>query len=419
MNLMVDKTILQKLYFSDGDRQVNRYAQALGEFEQAFGRRDHVRVFSAPGRSEIGGNHTDHQRGRVLAAAVTLDMLAVVSARTDENICIRSGGYAPIQVSLADLSPKTGESNSSAALVRGVAAALKNMGYRLGGFDACVFSDVAKGSGLSSSAAYSVLIATVFSHLFNEGSIPAVEQALAGQHAENIFFGKPSGLMDQLASASGGFVAIDFADPEHPVIERVDCDLEALGFAVCIVNAGGSHADLTPEYAAVPAEMGSVAAQFGKKWLSEVDAQTFFDEIGQLRGKVGDRALLRAIHFFEENARVPLQVAALKSGDMDAFRQLMLGSGYSSFMQLQNVCPASPQERSVALALALSARLLRHTGAWRIHGGGFAGTIQALVPLAQVDAYRDEMERVFGTGCCYRLAVRPVGGVEIPVHEMK
>lgn len=401
------------LYRADATRQTARYASAVAEFHKAFGTCSDMRIFSAPGRSEIGGNHTDHQQGRVLAAAVTLDLIAVTAARTDSQICICSAGYSPIRLSTDDLAPRKKERNTSVALVRGIAARLRETGYAVGGFDAYITSDVPKGSGLSSSAAYSILIATIFSYLYNDGNVSPVEQALISKYSENNYFGKPSGLMDQLASASGGFVAIDFCDPEKPVVERVDCDLEAFGYAICIVDARGSHANLTPEYAAVPAEMGQVAACFGKTHLREVDERLFFDSLGSLRQKVSDRALLRAIHFFEENARVPQQVAALKSGDMKRFRDLMLDSGNSSFTQLQNVCPTDASERSIALALALSSRMLRDTGAWRIHGGGFAGTMQALVPLDQVDAYAGEMERVFGEGCCYRLAVRPVGGVEI------
>ena len=349
----------------------------------------------------------------MLAAAVTLDLVAVTVRRNDDQICICSTGYAPVRLRTSDLAPRTKERNTSVALVRGIAARLRETGYRVGGFDAFVTSDVPKGSGLSSSAAYSILIATIFSYLFNDGSVTPLEQALVSKFAENNYFGKPSGLMDQLACAVGGFATIDFLDAENPVVERVDCDLEKLGYAVCIVNARGSHSNLTPEYAAVPAEMGQVAACFGKTHLRQVDEIAFYNRLGSLRKQVSDRALLRAIHFFEENARVPEQVQALKAGDMSQFRKLMLASGESSFTQLQNVCPSNASERSIALALALSRRMLQDIGAWRIHGGGFAGTIQALVPLDHIAAYTAEMERVFGAGCYYRLTVRPVGGVEI------
>ncbi len=405
---------LRQLYQKNPQQQRKRYQDAVAAFCSVFGpSTERLRLFCAPGRSEIGGNHTDHQHGRVLAAAVTLDIAAAVTARTDGNICIRSTGYPPIRFSLESLAPNPKEHGTSLALVRGIAAYLMEAGRSIGGFDAFVTSDVPKGSGLSSSAAYGILMATIFSYLYNDGSIPPVEQALAAQFAENQYFGKPSGLMDQLASASGGFVAIDFCDPKNPLIQRIDCDLESLGYGICIVNPGGSHADLTDEYASIPQEMETVAAQFGKQKLREVDEEAFYMSIGSLRGKVSDRGLLRAMHFFEENARVPRQVAALKARDMEAFRQLMLQSGNSSFTALQNVCPANNNERSTALALALSRRLLRSAGAWRVHGGGFAGTIQALTPLALVDHYQEEMERVFGKGCCYRLAIRPVGGVEI------
>jgi galactokinase len=390
-----------------------RWLALLDRFGNAFGVREDVALFSAPGRSEIGGNHTDHQLGCVLAAAVTMDIRAVCAPRTDDSVCIRSKGYAPIRLTLDRLEPRGGETNGSAALVRGIAERLKRDGWRTGGFDACIESEVPKGSGLSSSAAFSILICTIFSGLFNGGAIPPVEQALASKYAENVHFGKPSGLMDQLASAVGGFVAIDFADPEHPKIERIDCDLEKNGYAICIVNAGGSHANLTPEYAAIPAEMGEVARQFGKAVLREVEEDAFYAALPKLRDKVPDRALLRAIHFFEENGRVCRQARALKEGDMETFRLLMNESGRSSFEYLQNVCPGNPNDRGLALALAVSERVLKDEGAWRVHGGGFAGTIQAFVPLSRVPAYRGEIERVFGAGSCYRFAVRPVGGVQL------
>lgn len=408
----LDRTF-QYLYREEAVAQPARYAEALSAFTAAFGARSNIRLFSAPGRSEISGNHTDHQQGCVLAAAVTLDIIAVVSAREDDRITLHSAGYAPMQMSAFDLDMHKSERNTSMALVRGILHDLRERGYAVGGFDAYISSGVPKGSGLSSSAAYSVLIGTIISHLYNDGNISAVEQALAGKHAENLYFGKPSGLMDQLACATGGFVEIDFADPEKPLIQKIDCDLQSLGYAVCIVNAGGSHANLTPEYAAVPKEMGEVVAFFGKRYLREVDEAAFYEAIPGLRGTVCDRALLRAMHFFAENKRVLAQGRALRACDMDEFKRLMLESGQSSFMQLQNVCPTDANERSLALALALTERQLRGSGAWRIHGGGFAGTILALTPVGDADAYAAEMERVFGKGCCYRLAVRPVGGVEI------
>ena len=410
------REMFRRLYAGDAAAQPARYAAAYASFTAAFGDKAGVRMFSAPGRSELSGNHTDHQLGRVLAAAVTLDMLAAARPRDDGRVCICSEGYPPFSLTLCDTAARACERETSAGLVRGVADWLVAHGYRTGGFDAYVTSAVPKGSGLSSSAAYSILICTIFSYLYNDGRVSSVEQAFSGKHAENVYFGKPSGLMDQLASASGGFVAIDFQDPDAPGVERIDCDLAAHGYGVCIVNAGGSHANLTNEYAAVPAEMGAVAAFYGQTHLRGVDEDAFYRDLPKLRKAAGDRAVLRAMHFFRENARVYEQTDALRTGDIDTFRRLMLESGRSSFELLQNVCPRDPSERSIALALALSERLLAGRGAWRIHGGGFAGTVQALVPLSLVDAYAGEMERVFGQGCCYRLAVRPVGGAEAPLR---
>ena len=404
---------LKYLYASGYEAQKVKYAALADAFEGAFGASEEAMIFSAPGRSEIGGNHTDHQLGRVLAAAVTMDTRAVVAKRADNIVRIHSQGYTPLCVSLDQLAPDEAENNASEALVRGIAEKLQLNGRKIGGFDAVTASDVPKGSGLSSSAAFSILVCTIFSELYNDGQIPPVEQALASKYAENKHFGKPSGLMDQLACAVGGFIAIDFEQPEEPKIEKVECDLNALGYAICIVNCGGNHADLTPEYAAVTKEMGEVAHFFGKTVLREVSEGDFYASLGQLRKSVSDRALLRAMHFFGDNARVPEQVAALKQSDVETFRKLMNDSGRSSFMMLQNVCPTDASERGLALALALSERVLGSRGAWRVHGGGFAGTIQALVPLGMVEAYQFEMERAFGPGCCYRFAVRPVGGAKI------
>lgn len=404
---------LRYLYGDALESQKQKYIALTNAFESAFGESDDAVLFSAPGRSEIGGNHTDHQLGRVLAATVTMDTRAVVAPRADNIVRIHSQGYTPLCVSLDHLSPDSTEENASEALVRGIAERFTQTGRSIGGFDAVTASDVPKGSGLSSSAAFSILVSTIFSELYNEGQITPVEQALASKYAENRHFGKPSGLMDQLACAVGGFVAIDFEQPEEPKIEKIDCDLSALGYGICIVNCGGNHADLTHEYAAVTKDMSEVAQYFGKTVLREVDESAFYAALGQLRKSVSDRAILRAMHFFGDNARVPHQAEALKNKDIETFRRLMNDSGKSSFMLLQNVCPTDSSERGLALALALSERMLEGKGAWRVHGGGFAGTILALVPLETMPAYQAEMERVFGQGCCYRFAVRPVGGVKI------
>ena len=404
---------LQYLYGETAQAQKQKYAALVNAFEGAFGACDDAVFFSAPGRSEIGGNHTDHQLGRVLAATVTVDTRAVVAPRSDSIVRIHSQGYTPLCVSLDHLAPDAAEENASEGLVRGIAERFTQTGRKVGGFDAVTASDVPKGSGLSSSAAFSILVSTIFSELYNDGKITPVEQALASKYAENKHFGKPSGLMDQLACAVGGFVAIDFEQPEAPKIEKIDCDLAAQGYAICIVNCGGNHADLTHEYAAVTKEMGDVAHFFGKTVLREVDETAFYASLGLLRKSVSDRALIRAMHFFGDNARVLQQAEALKNNDIETFRQLMNESGRSSFMLLQNVCPTDFTERGLALALALSERMLKGKGAWRVHGGGFAGTILALVPLDQIAAYQQEMERVFGQGCCYRFMVRPVGGIKI------
>lgn len=404
---------LRYLYGDALNTQKQKYAALINAFESAFGDSDEAVLFSAPGRSEIGGNHTDHQLGRVLAATVTMDTRAVVAPRIDNVVRIHSQGYTPLCVSLDHLSPDSTEENASEALVRGIAERFTQTGRNIGGFDAVTASDVPKGSGLSSSAAFSILVSTIFSELYNDGKITSVEQALASKYAENKHFGKPSGLMDQLACAVGGFVMMDFEQPEQPKIEKIDCDLAALGYEICIVNCGGNHADLTPEYAAVTKEMGDVARYFGKNVLREVDEEEFYASLGQLRKTVSDRALLRTMHFFGDNARVPMQAEALRKKDMETFRSLMNESGRSSFMLLQNVCPTDASERGLALALALSERMLAGKGAWRVHGGGFAGTILALVPLDLLPAYQAQMERVFGQGCCYRFAVRPVGGIKI------
>ena len=404
---------LKYLYGDALNTQKQKYTALINAFESAFGESDDAVLFSAPGRSEIGGNHTDHQLGRVLAATVTMDTRAVVAPRLDNIVRIHSQGYTPLCVSLDHLSPEATEENASEALVRGIAERFTLTGRNIGGFDAVTASDVPKGSGLSSSAAFSILVSTIFSELYNNGEITPVEQALASKYAENRHFGKPSGLMDQLACAVGGFVMIDFEHPEEPKIEKIDCDLSALGYGICIVNCGGNHADLTHEYAAVTKDMLEVAHYFGKSVLREVDEKEFYASLGQLRKTLPDRALLRAMHFFGDNARVPMQAQALKNKDIETFRQLMNESGKSSFMLLQNVCPTDSSERGLALALALSERMLAGKGAWRVHGGGFAGTILALVPLDMLIGYQAQMERVFGQGCCYRFAVRPVGGIKI------
>ncbi len=374
------------------------------------------RYFSAPGRTEIGGNHTDHQRGRVLAAAVNLDTRAAVRLNGSRMIRIQSKGYPMCEVELDCLSPVDKEINSTPALIRGVAARFAQLGCDVQGFDAYCESTVLPGSGLSSSAAYEVLIGSIINGLFFDGKVSQPEIAMIGQYAENVFFGKPCGLMDQTASAVGNLVTIDFFDKDHPVIEPVAFDFASCGHALCIIDSGADHADLTDEYAAVPGEIRSVAAFFGKDVLSEIEEEAFYAAIPALRKACGDRAVMRAIHFYQENARVPLQVQALKDGDFIKFLQLVKASGYSSYMYLQNVIPAGyKQHQDVAVALALCEHYLAGRGAYRVHGGGFAGTVQAFVPMDILEQFRAGIDRSLGEGACHVLSIRPQGGVEMVV----
>ena len=372
------------------------------------------RYFSAPGRTEIGGNHTDHQRGRVLAGAVNLDTVAAVKCNGTNVIRVQSKGYPLSVVDLSRLEPVEDEINSTPALIRGVAARFAQLGCKVEGFDAYCESTVLPGSGLSSSAAFEVLVGTIINHLFFGGKVTAPEVAMIGQYAENVFFGKPCGLMDQTASAVGNLVTIDFFEQGKPVIEPVDFDFGACGHALCIIDTGADHADLTDEYAAVPGEMKAVAAFLGKEVLTELDEAAFYAAIPEIRKACGDRAVLRAIHFYQENARVPQQVAALREGDFEKFLSLVKQSGYSSYMYLQNVIPAGYKaHQDVAVALALCEHYLEGRGAYRVHGGGFAGTVQAFVPNDLLDRFVAGIDGALGKGACHVLSIRPHGGVEM------
>ena len=375
------------------------------------------RYFSAPGRTEIGGNHTDHQRGRVLAAAVNLDTRAAVRVNGTSVIRIHSKGYPMSVIDLNCLTPVESEINSTPALIRGVAARFAQMGCQVRGFDAYCESTVLPGSGLSSSAAYEVLIGTIINGLFFDGQVSQPQIAMIGQYAENVFFGKPCGLMDQMASAVGNLVAIDFFDKDNPVIDPVAFGFASCGHALCIIDSGADHADLTDEYAAIPGEIKAVAACFGKEVLSQIDEAEFYSQIPALRRQCGDRAVMRAIHFYQENARVPLQVEALKNGDFDRFLSLVKQSGYSSYMYLQNVIPAGyKQHQDVAVALALCEHFLNGRGAYRVHGGGFAGTVQAFVPMDILNEFRTGIDAALGEGACHVLSIRPQGGVEMEIE---
>ena len=371
-------------------------------------------LFSAPGRTELSGNHTDHQHGCVLAAAVDMETVAAVALNDSDIIRVQSEGYPLCQIDLKDLSVQESEKNTTASLIRGVAARFVQMGADVKGFDAYATSTVLPGSGLSSSAAFEVLVGTIINHLFYEAKATAVEVAQIGQYAENVYFGKPCGLMDQTASSVGSIITIDFKDPAHPIVERMGWEND--NYAICILDSGADHADLTDEYAAIPKEMKAVAACFGKEVLRDVDEMEFYTKLAEVRAACGDRAIQRAMHFFEENRRVQLQVRALKNDNFDAFLQYVRDSGRSSQLYLQNITPAGQiAHQEMALTLAVAERLLGERGACRVHGGGFAGTALAFVPKDMLDEFCTGMEAVLGEGACHVLNIREKGGVLLEV----
>lgn len=408
---------LRSLYGADTsviDTQKQRYAKLADEFVNSYGDKE-LSVFSSPGRTEIGGNHTDHNHGRVLAGAVNLDNVAIASANGTDVVRILSSGYPQFEVKLSTLAPNKDEFYTSVGLVRGICARMKELGFAIGGFDAVINSGVPKGSGLSSSASFEVLIGAIVSHLFNDGGLDPVLNAQIGQYAENVFFGKPCGLMDQTACSVGGLVTIDFADPATPIVKKVDFDFSKTGFALVITDTGGNHADLNDEYASLPSDMKGVAAKLGKTVLREVSLDQVIDSIPELRKDgVSDRAILRSIHFERDNERVAEQVADLEKGDFKSFLAKVCASGQSSFMYNQNVYPVNNvAEQGLSVALALSDVVLGSEGAWRVHGGGFAGTIQAFVPYCLLDKYVDTLEHTFGKGKCHKLFIRPQGAIKV------
>lgn len=393
--------------------QTDRYVSLLNGFCEQFGEGE-VEIYSTPGRSEVCGNHTDHQHGMVLAAAVDMDAAAAASRRDDKKVRLFSEGFGMVELDLEDLSQKPEEEGTTAALIRGVAAGMKQRGYQIGGFNAFVSSNVISGSGLSSSAAFEGLTGTILSGLYNDMSLSQVENAQIGQYAENVYFGKPSGLMDQMACCLGGLVYIDFNDPEKPQIRKLDVDFGKFGYSLCITDTKGSHADLTDDYAAITAEMKAVAEFFGKAVLREVDENEFYSKIAQVREKTGDRAVLRAIHFFDEEKRVQKAVAALEKDDFEGFLNVIKASGESSALYLQNVYSIKkPAEQNIGLALAFACHLLKDDGVCRVHGGGFAGTMQAFVKNDAVQKYKEGMEQIFGEGSCYILHIRRDGGIRV------
>lgn len=420
------KALLEEKKLGDGfskvylpqqyDEQYERFLDVLSDFGEYFDKNEEreVSLFSAPGRSEVCGNHTDHNHGRVLAAGISLDAIAVASKNDTGIVSIKSKGYPMDVISCDQLDVDENNFGKSSELIRGILSRFKQLGYHIGGFDATTASKVLSGSGLSSSAAFEVLVCTILNHLYNDGKIDPVTIAQISQYAENVYFGKPCGLLDQMACSVGGFVTIDFNDPSKPIIKKVDFDFASCGHSLCIVDTKGDHSDLTDEYAAVRAEMEAVAAFFGKKVLRELDKQTVIENAADIRAAVSDRAVLRAIHFFNDDERVVKEVNALENGDFELFKKLTIESGLSSYLYNQNVYACSaPLSQPLSLALAVSEELLKGKGAWRVHGGGFAGTIQAFVPDELLDEYKNTMNSIFGSDACYVLSIRPMGGAKL------
>lgn len=403
-DVYVDRQLLSK--------QKARYVKAIEKYISLYGEQE-VEIYSTPGRSEVSGNHTDHQQGEVLAAAINLDIIAVVG-KNDTNIKILSDDYDIQAIDIHDLTCREEEKESSEALIRGILYRFKELGYHIGGFNGYMTSDVLQGSGLSSSAAFEVMIGTVLSGLYNDMSIDPVSIAQIGQYSENVYFGKPCGLMDQCACSVGSLIHIDFKDKLQPVVSKVDVDFSSFEHSLCIVDVHASHADLTDDYASIPYEMKEVAHLFGKEVLREVSEEEFYNQFDKVRNATSDRAVLRAIHLFEENKRVEKAVQALKDHDFHTFKDMIEKSGKSSFEYLQNVYSNhNIKQQAVSLALALSENILKEHGVCRVHGGGFAGTIQAFVEDGYVETYKREIEKFFGEGSCHVLKVRKYGGKKI------
>ena len=391
--------------------QAARYAAVLDGLEKTFGSHTEAGLYSAPGRTEIGGNHTDHQHGRVLAGSVNIDMIAAAGPNSLNQLRVQSEGYDLCVIDLADLTTRKEEENTSAAILRGECAAFVQRGAALSGLDVYISSNVPKGSGVSSSAAFEVLIGVILNDLFMTEKVSPIAITQIGQWAENVYFGKPCGLMDQMASSVGNIITIDFADPAHPDVEPVAVDFSKAGLALCILDSGADHADLTDEYAAIPTDCRAVAAVCGGEVLRDVPFETFISKIPECRKACGDRAVLRAFHIYADNDRVAKQVAALRSGDFDTFLALVNESGNSSWEYLQNVIPAGYKEhQEVGVTIAAAKHLLGDCGAVRVHGGGFAGTAQAFVPLDMLDEFKAGMEAILGEGRCHVLSIRPEGG---------
>lgn len=424
---LMDKGVLDqrmKEIYGCSDSKAHAYAERFGRVMSGFAdtfldvsddaMAFEIGLYSAPGRTEIGGNHTDHQYGCVLAGSVNLDAVAAAAPNGSNVIRFFSEGYGMIKVDLSTLTPVEEEKESTAALIRGMAALIAGKGYNVGGVDVYCTSNVLGGSGLSSSAAFETLVGVILGDLFCGNAFDAIEIAKMGQITENQYFGKPSGLMDQSASSVGGVVAIDFGDPENPVVEKISLDLAGEGYALCIIDSKSSHADLTDAYASIPKEMGSVAAYFGKTHLRGISKEQLVENMAQIRKTCGDRAYLRALHFVLDNERAQLEAEALRAGDFDRFLHLIRESGRSSYMYLQNTAvEGAVENQAVNIALSLCDVLLDGRGAFRVHGGGFAGTVQAFVPLDMLESFRDAVDNAIAEGCCHVLSIRPVGGAVV------
>lgn len=406
--------VFSELYLTDVKFTRSRYLNALSKFTELFGEKDDIRIFSAPGRTEVGGNHTDHQHGRVLTGSINLDVIGFVCKTNNNIIHIESEGFKVSPVDITNLDVNKAEFGKTSALIRGCCAGFKNSGYNIGGFCGYTTSDVLGGSGLSSSAAYEVFICNVLSGLFNDMKVDSIEIAKISQNAEREYFGKPCGLLDQMACSNGGFTAIDFAEPTTPVVEQIDFDITSHGYTLCVVDTHGDHSDLTGDYADITIECREISNYFGCDFLREVNVDEFYNSISKLRELYGDRAVLRAIHFFNENERAKEQTVALKQDNFSHFLDLVNESGDSSYKYLQNVYSTSNiKNQGLCLALSLTEMFLKGDGACRVHGGGFAGTIQCYIPSDKIDEYAKMINGVFGDGSCCILNIRSKGGCEI------
>ena len=409
---------LYPLYKEKTKENIPRYAALLDRFEKSFpdaAADADILLFSAPGRTEIGGNHTDHQRGRVLAASVEMDSIGAAAAVPGTVIDVRSEGFDPCQVDISDLQVREDEFNTTMSLIRGMAAGFAQRGCKVGAFCMTASSNVLPGSGISSSASFEVLLGNVINTLFFDGKEDAVEIAKLGQYAENVYFGKPSGLLDQMACSVGNLLTIDFENKENPLVKKLDVNFDSCGLALCIIDSGADHAGLTSEYAAIPEDLRAISGMFGKEVLREIDKEEFYANFGKVRAEVGDRAILRAVHFYDENERVAKEAEALESGNVDEFLRLVRMSGYSSYMYLQDIVPAGRiKNQEMGVTLAMCHEILGERGAFRVHGGGFAGTAEAFVPLDMVDTFKASIEQLLGTeGCCHVINIREVGGTAI------